>query len=106
MNDKPRIITPNGGHDRKVVGIDNKPIKQVDDALTKDHETQTQENIIVALREIADKLEDGTLPRAKYIMVVPSFENGETQLLFLGDPVPNVMLEGMLHRLLTKMAMA
>lgn len=100
-----KIITPNDGKDKKIVDINNAPIKKVDDALVADAKQRTRENISRALRDMADRMDSGELSPPNYVVVMPSFENGETQLLFLGDPIPNVMLEGIMHKILTRMAL-
>jgi hypothetical protein len=99
------IIKPNGGQDKKIVDINNKPIKQVEDKIVEDANRQLAENQIAALRDMADRMESGELPPPKHIILLPTFENGETQLLFLGAAVPNLMIEGILHKILTRMAL-
>ena len=57
-----------------------------------------------AFRQLADKIENGELNNLDFAIVIPKLANGDMPMLFLGNPIPNVMLEGLLHRMLTKMA--
>jgi hypothetical protein len=99
------IIKPNGGQDKKIVDINNKPIKKIDDAIAADAKRQVQQNIIAAMRDMADRMESGELPMPEHVVVMPSFENGETQLLFLGPQIPSLMLLGIMHKITTRMAL-
>lgn len=67
--------------------------------------TQQTKAAAHALRQLAEKLENGELGNVDFALVIPKRENGDMPLLFLGNPVPQVMLEGLLHRMLTKMAL-
>ncbi len=100
--EKSRIITPGNGRGPKVVGIDNMPLR-TDEA--PDPEIVKLKSQISALREMADKLEDGTLQPPDFILVLPRFHSGDMPLMIFGDPMPTIMLEGILHKLVTRMAM-
>ena len=66
--------------------------------------TNETKHVAHAFRQLADKIEDGELNNLDFAIVIPKLVNGDMPMLFLGNPIPNVMLEGLLHRMLTKMA--
>lgn len=66
--------------------------------------TQETKQVAHTFRQLADKIEAGELNNLDFAIVIPKLQNGDMPLLFLGNPIPNVMLEGLLHRMLTKMA--
>lgn len=111
-NDKGKIITPNNGKDRKVVGIDNKPLNsdigkvphKPLDGIT--NESSNKDKIIAAIRDLAMRLEDGTLPEPEFLILIPKFKQGDTSLMYFGEPVPTVLVEGTIHKVLTRMAMS
>lgn len=92
-----KIITPNGGKDRKVVGLDNKPIN------TEQPENPNKDKMVAALRDMADKIESGQFTEPKFIVVMPMFET-EIPTFVLGEQIPILMLEGLLHKVATRMA--
>ena len=67
--------------------------------------TNETKHVAHAFRQLADKIENGELNNLDFALVIPKLVNGDMPLLFLGNPIPNVMLEGLLHRMLTKMAL-
>ena len=66
--------------------------------------TSETKHVAHAFRQLADKIENGELNNLDFAIVIPKLVNGDMPMLFLGNPIPNVMLEGLLHRMLTKMA--
>ena len=66
--------------------------------------TNETKHVAHAFRQLADKIEEGELNNLDFAIVIPKLVNGDMPMLFLGNPIPNVMLEGLLHRMLTKMA--
>ena len=66
--------------------------------------TNETKHVAHAFRQLADKIENGELNNLDFAIVIPKLVNGDMPMLFLGNPIPNVMLEGLLHRMLTKMA--
>ena len=66
--------------------------------------TNETKHVAHAFRQLADKIEEGELNNLDFAIVIPKLANGDMPMLFLGNPIPNVMLEGLLHRMLTKMA--
>ena len=66
--------------------------------------TNETKHVAHAFRQLADKIENGELNNLDFAIVIPKLANGDMPMLFLGNPIPNVMLEGLLHRMLTKMA--
>lgn len=99
---------------RKLVGVDNKPLAftagiEQDSADTsadtsdKPYNPMTQQ-IVQGLRHLATNIENGTFP-ADFVLLLPKLTNGETSFMYLGDPIPTVMLEGVLHKVLTRMAL-
>ena len=66
--------------------------------------TNETKHVARAFRQLADKIENGELNNLDFAIVIPKLVNGDMPMLFLGNPIPNVMLEGLLHRMLTKMA--
>mgnify|MGYP003619680247 CR=1 FL=1 len=66
--------------------------------------TSETKHVAHAFRQLADKIENGELNNLDFAIVIPKLANGDMPMLFLGNPIPNVMLEGLLHRMLTKMA--
>ena len=73
-------------------------------AQTKVEVTHETKQVAHAFRQLADKIENGELNNLDFALVIPKLVNGDMPMLFLGNPIPNVMLEGLLHRMLTKMA--
>ena len=122
-NDTPKIITPNAGKPKKIVDKNNNPLEATtgkplnnsvdlperDNILSIKPRTAEQQardaNIIAALQEFTDRLKSGAIPCPEYIVVLPKFDNGETQLIYMGDPIPTLMLEGVLHKIVTRMAL-
>lgn len=88
-----RIYT---GADKKVVGIDNKPIPT-------DEERARKEQIVAGLREMADKIEKGELTAPDSVICLPMM-GGEVPVIVLGEQLPLIYVEGLFHRLATKMA--
>ena len=66
--------------------------------------TNETKHVAHAFRQLADKIEEGELNNLDFAIVIPKLVNGDMPMLFLGNPIPNVMLEGLLHRMLTRMA--
>lgn len=97
-----KIITPNGGKGRKIVGIDNKPFEAGTEQAAGS-EQSSKDKIVAALRDMAEKLESGQFTEPKFIVVMPVFEN-EVPTFVLGEQIPIMMLEGLLHKVATRMA--
>lgn len=107
MADKKDIKTP---PQRKLVGIDNKPLAFASPPPAIEHAPDTPAGtaakIIAGLRDMADKMEDGTLKMPEFVMVMPKFIDGDIPMYVLGESMPIVLLEGILHKVLVRMAMS
>ena len=92
-----------GGHitEEDVLNAQKKLDSEVASRVEVTNETK---HVAHAFRQLADKIEDGELNNLDFAIVIPKLVNGDMPMLFLGNPIPNVMLEGLLHRMLTKMA--
>ena len=92
-----------GGHitEEDVLNAQKKLDSEVASRVEVTNETK---HVAHAFRQLADKIENGELNNLDFAIVIPKLVNGDMPMLFLGNPIPNVMLEGLLHRMLTKMA--
>ena len=92
-----------GGHitEEDVLNAQKKLDSEVASRVEVTNETK---HVAHAFRQLADKIENGELNNLDFAIVIPKLANGDMPMLFLGNPIPNVMLEGLLHRMLTKMA--
>ena len=92
-----------GGHitEEDVLNAQKKLDSEVASRVEVTNETK---HVAHAFRQLADKIEEGELNNLDFAIVIPKLVNGDMPMLFLGNPIPNVMLEGLLHRMLTKMA--
>ena len=93
-----------GGHitEEDVLNAQKKPDSEVASRVEVTNETK---HVAHAFRQLADKIENGELNNLDFAIVIPKLVNGDMPMLFLGNPIPNVMLEGLLHRMLTKMSL-
>lgn len=108
MNDKdtPQIITPERKN-AKIVDIRNEPLRKDEDGSIKQDAayvpSERTMRIAAALRDLADKMVDGSFP-AEFLVVLPMMPNNDLPLIYMGDPIPTVTLEGVLHRVVTRLA--
>jgi hypothetical protein len=84
----------------KIVDMNNKPIQQ--DQVGGPEELQGR--MVAALRQLAEGIESGSMRMPDRIIILPQFGT-EVQLIHLGDEVPVEYLEGMLHKMVTRMAL-
>ena len=93
-----------GGHitEEDVLNAQKKLDSEVASRVEVTNETK---HVAHAFRQLADKIENGELNNLDFAIVIPKLVNGDMPMLFLGNPIPNVMLEGLLHRMLTKMSL-
>lgn len=102
-----RIITPNGGKDKKIVDMHNRPLNTAEPSAEQATEGKpdlsNKDKIVAALRDMAEKIESGQFTEPKFIVVMPMFET-EIPTFVLGEQIPVVMLEGLLHKVATRMA--
>lgn len=97
---KSGIIMP---PDKKVVNMRNEP-QQADTPQNPD-ELSVKQKCINGLRDMAQQIEDGTISSPEFIIVLPKLSNGDLPMIYLGDPIPTLFLEGIIHKLSVKMAM-
>ena len=97
-----KIVTPNGGKDKKIVSIDNKPFESSAEQGTGEGPSN-KDKIVDALRDMADKIETGQFTEPKFVVVIPVFEQ-EIPTFVLVEQIPIMMLEGLLHKIATRMA--
>ena len=65
----------------------------------------TDPKIIEALRNFADSLEKGEIQGVEHMVLLPKLHvSGDVPFMYLGDPIPQLYLQGMMHRVLTRMA--
>lgn len=100
MNDK-KIITPERKN-AKIVGMDNKPIESAQEPLNE--HKPTQERVAEALHQLANQIETGAVD-PEFVVVIPKMRNGEVPLVYMGEPIPTLILEGVLHKMLVRMAL-
>lgn len=98
MNDK-KIITPERKN-AKIVGMDNKPIESAQEP----EEKPVAERIAEALHQLANQIETGAVD-PEFVVVIPKMRNGEVPLVYMGEPIPTLILEGVLHKMLVRMAL-
>lgn len=100
--DKKYIKTP---EPRKIVDKNNNVIDMPVPVMDAAQAANTA-SIIASLRDMADKVESGEIKAPEFVVVMPKFMDGEIPLFVLGAPIPLVMLEGLMHKVLTRMAMS
>lgn len=91
---------------RKIVDINNKPIHSVGEKVDAPEGTigHLQDRMVAALRQMADGIESGEMKMPERLIILPK-HGSEIHLIHLGDEVPVEYLEGMLHKLVTRMAL-
>lgn len=107
MSDTSKIITPDRKN-AKIVDIRNEPLRKDDDGAIKKEQSayvpsDKTVRVAAALRDLASKLEDGSFP-AEFLVVLPMMPNNDVPLIYMGDPIATIALEGVLHRVVTRLA--
>lgn len=99
-NKSGKIIMP---PDKKVVDMKNQPVESQQAA--DGQEMSVKDKCILGLRDMANQIEDGTISTPEFIMILPKLSTGDIPLIYLGDPIPTIFLEGIIHKLSVKMAL-
>lgn len=99
-----KIVMP---PEKKVVDKANNVVSIAADGHSTSEQAQpsVKDRITAALRDMADKIDSGEISDPEFVVIMPKLNTGEIPLIFLGDPIPTVMLEGILHKVLTRMAL-
>lgn len=69
------------------------------------HVKERTDKIIAGLKGLVEGLESGKLSPPEFIIMLPKVD-GEVQLMYLGDPIPSIALEGILHKVSTRLALS
>lgn len=91
------------GHQKKVVDMHNKPIKTDEDKARDESEAERKKNMVAGLREMAERIESGQLTLPTSLICVPMMGE-EVPVIVLGEQLPTLFVEGLFHRIATKMA--
>lgn len=115
MSDR-KLYVPPSARAEGLIDVNHKPIQKQEAEVidmgearikAKEQEEHVKERtakIIAGLKGLVEGLESGSLSPPEFIIMLPKVD-GEVQLMYLGDPIPTVALEGIIHKVSTRLAL-
>lgn len=114
MTDR-KLYVPPSARAEGLIDVDHKPLNGTAEVVdmgearikAKEQEEHVKERtakIIAGLKGLVEGLESGSLSPPEFIIMLPKVD-GEVQLMYLGDPIPTVALEGIIHKVSTRLAL-